>query len=623
MPKADRFGMGTDTRRTVNAILSGNFAVLRLVLACRPRLRSCRLAVAAIVFSGWLSYSGSAWAQAATQSAGAGDQDQSAFKVHVESNLVVVRTIVRDAQGHPVGNLRKEDFKLLDNGKEQTISQFSVETRAAIAPQNPTRDTATAEFSAPTRFLALYFDDLDMVFDDVVRARDAADRFLAANLGPSDRAGIFTSSGSVAVDFTSDLKKLHEVLFKLRSNSRVGGDCPNITDYQAKMIVEWAPPPVVQGIVTQAAPTPGSDALAVAIDDARNICDMPMTGQLVYMLAQRVLGQYVWQAQYSLDGLKDVVNHISAMPGQRTVVLVSPGFMTSDFSSRINAIVDRALRSQVVVSSIDSKGLAVLVAEADARRRFPMDAHLAAAQRDLSFKREQAALAVLADVAEGTGCEFFHNDSDLNSGLRKVTTLSEISYILAFAPKNLKPDGRFHVIKVTLRDRPKGVTLQARRGYFAPRAGAKPEDELAEEIRSAVLSTEEIAQLPLHIITEVSRGPEKDAGKTQLAVMGRLEVGPLHFKKDDEHNRTTLTFVSCIFDHDGLYVSGQQKQVQLDLPDAKLRELIASPGILVIHTFQLVPGTYSIREVVMDSEEHHIGALSRSVTLPEFQGKGS
>lgn len=608
----------------MNAILSGNADLSRLALAyCLPS-RFCRLTVATIVLWGGLSCSGSAWAQQATQSAGASDQDQSAFKLRVESNLVVVRTVVRDSQGHAVENLRKEDFKLLDNGKEQTITQFSVETRvAARTPQNQTADTATAHFTAPTRFLALYFDDLDMPFDDVVRARDAVDRYLAATLGPSDRAGIFSSSGSVAVDFSSDLKKLHEALFKLHPNSRVGNECPNITDYQAKMIVEWAPPPVVQGRVTQAAPTPGSDALAVAIDEANNICHLPWDGRAIYMLAQRLLSQYVWQAQYSLEGLKDVVNHISDMPGQRTVVLVSPGFMTSDFSSKLSEIVDRALRSQVVISSIDSKGLAVQVVEADARRWHTIDPHLAAARRDLIFTREQAALAVLADVAESTGGDFFHNDNDLNAGLRKVTSLSEISYILAFAPKNLKADGRFHVLKVTLRDRPKGVTLQVRRGYFAPLAGAKPADELAEEIRSAVLSTEEIAELPLHIITEVSRSPEKDSGKTQLAVMGRLEVGPLHFKKDGERNRMTLTFVSCILDRDGLYVSGEQKQVQLDLPDAKLKELIASPGILVINTFQLAPGTYSIREVVMDSEERHIGALSRSVTVPEFQGKGS
>src|SRR5689334_12310976 len=43
-------------------------------------------------------------------------------------NLVLVPVVVRDRQGHVVGNLTKDDFQLFDRGKPQTISSFSVET---------------------------------------------------------------------------------------------------------------------------------------------------------------------------------------------------------------------------------------------------------------------------------------------------------------------------------------------------------------------------------------------------------------------------------------------------------------------------------------------------------------
>src|SRR5579872_1359127 len=46
------------------------------------------------------------------------------FQLHVESNLVVVRVVVRDSQGRPLTNLKKENFSLFDNGEQQTISQF-------------------------------------------------------------------------------------------------------------------------------------------------------------------------------------------------------------------------------------------------------------------------------------------------------------------------------------------------------------------------------------------------------------------------------------------------------------------------------------------------------------------
>src|SRR5208282_5071684 len=51
------------------------------------------------------------------------------FRVNVR--LVLARVVVRDARGHAVGNLHKEDFELFDNGKPQVISHFAVEASGA------------------------------------------------------------------------------------------------------------------------------------------------------------------------------------------------------------------------------------------------------------------------------------------------------------------------------------------------------------------------------------------------------------------------------------------------------------------------------------------------------------
>ena len=58
-----------------------------------------------------------------------GTPSQSPVRIKVASNLVVVRVVVRDAQGKPVEGLQKEDFKLFDRGKEQSITQFDVRLR--------------------------------------------------------------------------------------------------------------------------------------------------------------------------------------------------------------------------------------------------------------------------------------------------------------------------------------------------------------------------------------------------------------------------------------------------------------------------------------------------------------
>ena len=132
------------------------------------------------------------------------------FKLRV--NLVQVRVVVRDSSGKPIENLRREDFQLFDQGKPQAITNFSVETpqtrreraEAAAKTQAQENDTPPDEkVSLPERFVAMVFDDIHMRMDDAVVVRVTAGRFIK-QMTPSDRLGIFSTSGQVNQDFTSD-----------------------------------------------------------------------------------------------------------------------------------------------------------------------------------------------------------------------------------------------------------------------------------------------------------------------------------------------------------------------------------------------------------------------------------
>src|SRR5262249_45694271 len=159
------------------------------------------------------------------------------FKVRV--NLVLVRVVVRDSEGKPVGNLKKEDFLLFDNRKPQTISTFSVETPASRVVKNVNINPNAEPASTPAettvsgvaqRFVTMAFDDVHLSLEDSAYVRTSAQRFLR-KLGASDRVSMYSTSGQLSQDFTQDRQLLETALLKLvprpRAMSQDFHACPD------------------------------------------------------------------------------------------------------------------------------------------------------------------------------------------------------------------------------------------------------------------------------------------------------------------------------------------------------------------------------------------------------------
>jgi VWFA-related protein len=534
------------------------------------------------------------------------------FKVNVK--LVVVRAVVRDSQGRAVGNLRQEDFQVFDKGKPQVISQFEVEqpgTLAAKARQRSSEnsgDTLAADTSSntgiappvPERFVAYLFDDVHLEFGDLARVREAAERHFAT-LRPSDRAAIFTTSGQTMLDFTDDRTQLHATLLRLQPRPiarSLGQDCPDISYYQADLIVNKNDPQATQ----------------VALQDVY-ACDPGLPPQtaaavaaaMVQGTSANVLSAGDHESRISLGLLSDVIRNVSRKPGQRSVVLVSPGFIAPQLEYDYNEIIDRALRSQVVVNALDARGLYIPPSFGDPSQPRPpssggkvlIETAAASAQADL--------LSVLAD---GTGGVFFHNNNDLDEGFRRVADTPEYSYVLAFVPQNLKLDGSFHSLKVALKN-PQKLTLQARRGYYAPKNFASPDEQAKQEIVDAMYSQEELHNLPVNLHTQFFKAGEQDA---KLVVLAHVDVKRLHFKKVEGRNNNVLTCVSAVFNRNGNFLQGIEKTVTMNLKDDTLDHKLGS-GITLKTSFDVKPGSYLVRLVVRDSEGQLMSAENGTVEI--------
>jgi hypothetical protein len=217
----------------------------------------------------------------------------------------------------------------------------------------------------------------------------------------------------------------------------------------------------------------------------------------------------------------------------------------------------------------------------------------------------------MAVLADGTGGTFFQNNNDLDEGLRRVSTAPEYYYVLGFTPQNLKLDGNFHGLKVTVKS-PGKLTLQSRRGYFAPKHVADPTQEAKEEIDDALFSQEELHDLPVGLHTQFFKSSEADA---KLTVLAHVDVKQLRFRKAEGRNWNDLTVVSALFDRNGTFLQGSEKTLQMRLKDDTLENKLAS-GITMRASFDVKPGSYLVRLVVRDSEGRLMSAENGAVEIP-------
>ena len=213
-------------------------------------------------------------------------------------------------------------------------------------------------------------------------------------------------------------------------------------------------------------------------------------------------------------------------------------------------------------------------------------------------------------MADGTGGVFFHNSNDFDEGFRRVAETPEYSYMLAFVPQNLKPDGSFHSLKVTLKS-PQKLSLQARRGYYAPKNFASPEEQAKQEIEDATFSQEELHNLPVNLHTQFFKASDEDA---KLVVLAHVDVRHLRFRKVEGRNDNTLTCVSALFNRNGNYLQGMEKIVTLHLKDETLEHKLSS-GFTLKTSFDVKPGSYLVRLVVRDAEGQLMSAENGTVEI--------
>ena len=509
------------------------------------------------------------------------------------TRLIQVNVIVHDKHGQPVRDLTRQNFTVLDNGKPQQVSIFSVDSNAVL-PQsaklapNVFTNQLQQKSAVPSSVTVILIDELNTKIHDQVWAKQQVIRYLKT-IHPEDRVAIYALGRGLRVlhDFTTDSSDLLRHLEKYN-----GAFLPETTAAEGNSFSD--------------------DPGGAALDDFMRGAGSSKQEADFYMI-NRVEG--------TLHTLEFIANHLSSLPGRKNLIWVSGGFPLQIGFESIEAMRDpsrqqrtfdpemeRAIRAlndgNVAIYPVDARGLVADDRFSAANSKIDLAPKLSMGP----IVEHQQTMSVLADR---TGGRAYYNTNDLSSAIRNAVDDSALTYTLGFYPAGDVNDGKFHKLHVKIAGRD-GLNLRYRKGYFD--IDEKPLDVKARriELRDAVWSPMDASSLGLL----VQIAPPDPAHPTDLNVYLKIDPKGIGLALNGDHHDGILDILFVQKNEQGKQFNGEDDTLTLALQDASFRK-VTNEGIIYRKLVPRVAQATQLRVVVRDAASGTIG----SVTVPFSQLK--
>jgi VWFA-related protein len=511
------------------------------------------------------------------------------------TRLVQVNVIVRH-KSEPVTNLKKEDFRLFDNGKLQTISTFSVESSNGKLPESPVKlppgvytNQLMKKPGTPQSVTVILLDmqNTSAAFGTAMQqqlwGRQQVVKFLQT-IHPEDRIGLYLLTGNglkVLHDYTTDSANLLRAL-------NAFSDGKTLPDLSQDEMMSF-----------------GTDTVSLG-----NWVTTGATGmQRDFYMIDRVKG--------TLAVIEFIANHLASLPGRKNLVWVSTGFplmigysekafndpnrIQATFDEEITRTVKAVNNANVAIYPVDMRGLMT-------------DSRFNAENQKVNLKSGPSMPGVrnqesMDELASRTGGKAFYNTNDLKKAIGDAISDAATTYTLGFYPNDEQYDGKFHKFTVKVEHAGIGYDVRYRKGYFDFQN--KPMDDKTRkiEISDAVLSPLDSSALGVSVGTA---RVDKPAPNSMIL---RLEVDPAGIgwepKADRMHAKIDVFLVQK--NDKGNQFGGTDDSIELNLTKTQYDNMMRSAGlILPDRTVPLVSQASLLRIVVRDDASGTLG----SVTVP-------
>ena len=551
-------------------------------------------------------------------------KDNAEVKFTSHTELVLIPTLVTDKAGAHISGLKKEDFKILENGSERQISSFEEITSD---PHRLSRRTNPDEFSnavtgggTTRRVTLIVLDLLNTAFTDQAFARKELLKYLSQSVDRREPTGLYTLDRSgihIVHDFATDPAVLVAALHKVR------GDSTQMVDTAEDMeaLTGTATPEGSAGVSdtgSASGGTPGSAAaMASAIQQEAN--------RMQGMLEDSALNFQSFQQRlaitYTLEAMQQLAQSLAGFPGRKSLIWAGGGFPFNvsdntmqlapagrDSLADVLPLYERTWQllndAQISLYPLDVKGLTSN--NPPASIGVPNNPqHPGAYSRSVNW-RQLDTQATLETFAAATGGRPYYNSNDLAKGFREAVHDSEQYYMLGYYldRSNTKSGWRKLAVKV----KREHVEVRARTGFFVTNTTVNPEVSRDSDLAAALKSPLDYTALSLVARWEPVQ-PSPEAGKKNVVYL--VNVAPDASLIDAaDNNHLALDFVAIARTPTGQQVDHPTgKKVDIHATAEQLAA-IKQKGIGYHGALSLAPGEYNVRIVVRDSLSGRIGSVA-------------